>query len=197
MQSNKCGTYAGYQAHWKLKEKSCSDCKQAAKIYRKTYYAKNRDLMIANAKAQNLANPEKYKTRLKAWRSANPEKSSASVKAWVKQHPERVREMARANDRKRRAIQKNNQHEKYSDQEVLDTYGTKCHLCLKPIDLKAPRSTHKKGWENGLHIDHVIPISKGGADMLSNVRPAHGICNIRKRNHTQEANKNGTNHRNR
>lgn len=32
----------------------------------------------------------------------------------------------------------------------------------------------------GLHIDHVKPLSKGGAHMLSNLRPACPECNIRK-----------------
>lgn len=32
----------------------------------------------------------------------------------------------------------------------------------------------------GLHIDHVKPLSKGGAHMLSNLRPACPTCNIRK-----------------
>jgi len=32
----------------------------------------------------------------------------------------------------------------------------------------------------GLHIDHVMPLSKGGPDTLENVRPAHGSCNVKK-----------------
>jgi len=31
-----------------------------------------------------------------------------------------------------------------------------------------------------LHIDHLVPLAKGGSDTLENVRPAHGICNLRK-----------------
>lgn len=33
---------------------------------------------------------------------------------------------------------------------------------------------------DGLHIDHVKPLSKGGSHMLSNLRPACPTCNIRK-----------------
>ena len=66
----------------------------------------------------------------------------------------------------------------YSDLEVLEIYGSNCHICNEPIDLNAPRQCGKPGWEKGLHIDHVYPLSKGGLDTLENVRPSHGQCNI-------------------
>lgn len=47
-------------------------------------------------------------------------------------------------------------------------------------NLEAPRWTKHRGWELGLHIEHVVDIALGGADTLENVRPAHGICNIKK-----------------
>jgi 5-methylcytosine-specific restriction endonuclease McrA len=46
--------------------------------------------------------------------------------------------------------------------------------------MSAPRATGKAGWEMGLQIDHIIPIARGGADKLENVKPAHGLCNIKK-----------------
>lgn len=70
----------------------------------------------------------------------------------------------------------------YSANTVLITYGESCHLCGEQIDLSAPRTPGKPGWERSLHIDHVIPLSKGGDDILENVRPSHGKCNIRKNN---------------
>jgi 5-methylcytosine-specific restriction endonuclease McrA len=68
----------------------------------------------------------------------------------------------------------------YSHKTVLETYGAVCYLCEGKIDTEAPRQVGKQGWELGLHIDHIIPISKGGEDNLANVRPAHGYCNQRK-----------------
>lgn len=65
----------------------------------------------------------------------------------------------------------------YSDIQVLELYGTDCHICEGPISLDAPRQCGKPGWELGLQIDHVFPLSKGGSDTLDNVRPAHGYCN--------------------
>lgn len=78
---------------------------------------------------------------------------------------------------RKRAIKFGVDTEWYSPQQVLELYGTDCHICNKPIDLNAPRGTGKPGWENGLQIDHVHPLSKGGSDTIDNLRPAHGYCN--------------------
>jgi 5-methylcytosine-specific restriction endonuclease McrA len=45
-----------------------------------------------------------------------------------------------------------------------------------------PRQTGLKGWENGLQLNHFIPISKGGPDILENIRTIHGLCNLCKLN---------------
>ena len=78
---------------------------------------------------------------------------------------------------RKRAIKFGVDTEWYSPKQVLETYGTDCHICNKPIDLNAPRQCGKPGWEWGLQIDHVIPLSKGGNDLIDNLRPAHGYCN--------------------
>ena len=68
----------------------------------------------------------------------------------------------------------------YTTSEVLQKYGSDCHICLKPINLDAPKRVGYSGWEMGLHLDHVIPLSRGGDDTIDNIRPSHGICNIKK-----------------
>jgi 5-methylcytosine-specific restriction endonuclease McrA len=64
--------------------------------------------------------------------------------------------------------------------EVIRLYGENCHICFEQIDMKAPRKAGVTGWERGLQLDHVIPLSKGGPDTLENVKPSHGICNLKK-----------------
>ena len=93
------------------------------------------------------------------------------------------KEKKRAAWRKRDAIIRGAKHEKYSESQVLELYGECCHICNLPIDMTASRKSGiGHNWENGLNIDHLIPISVGGADCLENVRPSHVICNIRKGN---------------
>jgi 5-methylcytosine-specific restriction endonuclease McrA len=97
---------------------------------------------------------------------------------YKKANPDKVKEWGRKKNRKREALKRNNEHAPYSEKQVLDKYGNLCHICQNPIDLSAPRQCGKPGWDNGFHIDHLYPLSKGGTDSLDNVRPAHGRCNV-------------------
>ena len=71
-------------------------------------------------------------------------------------------------------------HEPYNRQDVLAKYGTICHLCGYPIDIHISRKIGQEGWERSLHVDHIIPLSKGGEDTIRNVRPSHAKCNMLK-----------------
>ena len=60
---------------------------------------------------------------------------------------------------------------------LIERDGNVCHICLTQIDLSLARNSRF-----GATIDHVIPVSKGGADTLDNMKLAHWICNIKKGN---------------
>jgi 5-methylcytosine-specific restriction endonuclease McrA len=89
---------------------------------------------------------------------------------------DKVRASERSKSRRRRAKITND----YNELQVIAIYGNNCYLCGLSIDFMAPRKCGVKGWEHGLHIDHLVPIAKGGSDTLENVRPAHGLCNLKK-----------------
>lgn len=60
---------------------------------------------------------------------------------------------------------------------LIQRDGNICHLCNTEIDLSLARNSRF-----GATIDHIIPLSKGGLDVLDNLKLAHWICNIRKGN---------------
>ena len=60
---------------------------------------------------------------------------------------------------------------------LIERDGNLCRLCDTEIDLSLARNSR---W--GATIDHIIPLSKGGADELDNLQLAHWICNIKKGN---------------
>lgn len=68
-----------------------------------------------------------------------------------------------------------------SHDEVAQRDGFICYLCETAVDMSLPRTSRY-----GATLDHVIPLNKGGADTLDNVRLAHWICNIRKSDKTLE-----------
>ena len=140
-----CGTYSGYQSHYRKGETACAPCKKAASLY------------------------------AREWQKRNPEKFREYRRTNVQRKAAKQRQRSR-----RRARLKGNRYENYTLEQVLELYGTKCHICGEEIDMKAPRLCGVKGWERGLHLDHVIDIQFGGADALDNVKPAHALCNLRK-----------------
>lgn len=189
---DRCGTTAGYHAHVYRSELVCDPCRNALNTHQRAYANENKDRIYSahnERQRKRYAEDEEYREKLGLWNKENPERRREIVNAWADKnreylrtydaeyrakHPEKMREKSR----RRRARKYANGFEPYTEQQVLDTYGTDCHICNEPIDLDAPRRTSQKGWEKGLHIDHLIPIAKGGSDTLENTRPAHGLCNI-------------------
>ena len=51
-----------------------------------------------------------------------------------------------------------------------------CHICGESIDYTLPHLDPK-----AFVIDHVVPLAKGGADTIDNVKAAHRDCNSAKR----------------
>ena len=192
MYSN-CGTYAGYRKHHNHKTKPCAECLVAcAEFSRKRYQATiDRKKMLAkkrNSSPERKAYFKEYKKKnrerllqiQRVYVEANREKVAAQKKQWKIDNYERNLHSNRKAERARRARLKNNITIAYTESQVISTYGTNCNICGLEIDFLAPRQVGKKGWEKGLHIDHLIPIANGGSDTLNNVRPTHGLCNLKK-----------------
>lgn len=52
--------------------------------------------------------------------------------------------------------------------QVLARDGLICGICAQDVD------------PGQVHIDHIFPVSRGGRDVLSNLRVTHARCNLRK-----------------
>ena len=153
---------------------------------KREWRANNREL-TKQKRRERLANetPEERAKRLlflKEYRETNREYYRRKSSEWNRKNPEKaVRAVLR-----RRAKKRKNGYEIYTTQQVLDLYGTNCYICATPIDIETSRKVGSRGWKLSLQVDHVIPISKGGPDTLDNVRPAHAICNMEKRDRMPE-----------
>lgn len=83
--------------------------------------------------------------------------------------------------RKRKAILKKVEHVPYSDNYIFKRDKWICHLCGEKVD---PQYTGNHPM--AASIDHLIPISLGGADAPYNVKLAHRKCNMAKGNRSYE-----------
>lgn len=112
------------------------------------------------------------------WRSENPERNNAAVARWHANHPERVREIGtrwrRANGQRLREYRQRRcaivrgaaiAGRAIQRVDIWKRDGGKCHICGKACD---PRN-----W----HLDHLIPVSRGGTHTEDNVAVSHPRCN--------------------
>lgn len=96
---------------------------------------------------------------------ATRERLRAKHRAWSKAHPEKNRQYAARRHRRMLTVTVG----KVDYEAILRRDGMTCHLCRRGIaDL------------GDLHFDHVVPIARGGAHSMDNIRPAHAMCNWRK-----------------
>lgn len=141
------------------------------------WHHQNKELKNNRTKQWAAQNPEKRKEINRRWRKANSsylaermvqyrKNNPDSYKNWVKDNPE----MARANWAKRRARELNATTHHISQKEIRRMYKSPCFYC---------KETGKK-----MHLDHVIPISRGGNHSIGNLVPACWKCNQSKNNKT-------------
>ena len=155
---------------------------------------KNNREKVAKSRQKTLNNPasrELKKLRQFRYYQSHKEREAARVKKWAEDNKEKLKlqrknryqnnkEKALSHVHRRRARKLGNGVEPYTRTDMLQMYGHACYLCGKEINLSISGKIGSPNWENGLHIEHVIPLSAGGPDTLENVRPSHGKCNLNK-----------------
>lgn len=201
-ESNRCGKCkqikSADQFHKSSKNQSGlqSLCKSCDRERKRQWQKDNPDKVKAYSKKYEDANREKRREKNRKWSKENSEYELRRHKEWAKNNPERVKERNKKNYDKhrdmyiylanrRRATRLKSNTEYYAAKEVIQAYGSDCHICGKKIDLDAPRRPKFTGdvsFHMGLHLDHLVPLSRGGEDTIKNVRPAHAICNLQKGN---------------
>lgn len=132
-------------------------------------YWKNPDARRAATRAWREQNPERVREKNRQWREANPERRAELWRKWVQANPERAREIWFNKGHRRRAQMRQTASGRVSRKRIIEKYGMVCHLCGGEILSRSD-----------LHMDHVIPLARGGAHIEENIRPAHAECNVRK-----------------
>ena len=128
-------------------------------------YYSNHEQKRAREKELHEADPEKRRRRDRKRYLRRRERALAYNKEWKKQHRERVNEY----DRARRARLKGSPETEFiSRAEIYERDGGRCHICQRPVE------------ESDFTLDHLIPLSKGGTHIRTNVALAHRVCNSRR-----------------
>lgn len=136
-------------------------------LWSKTYYAAHKEEIAARSKAYYESQREKLREYHKAYRAANRERIAAQQRAYQQANRDKLRVFA--STRAARKIENGGSHTADEWQELCAWFDNACVCC---------------GATTRLVVDHVLPVSKGGTDDISNVQPLCKPCNSRK--HVQE-----------
>jgi len=102
--------------------------------------------------AQRPEVKERNKVRQRRARKNNPE--AFLVKSW-----------------RERASEMGAEYEETPLEALYGLYGTECYICGHEAETGGPRRPERLEW------DHLMPLARGGAHSLANLRPVHGRCN--------------------
>lgn len=181
----------------RYKDGSCAPCVRArARAWSRAHPDRNRE----RARVWRAENPERSAAKGRSWREANLARERENGRRWREQNAERKREADRrhyeANAERIKAqaaawyAANTDRAKVYSDRrrarkrdalvhDVPDAMVWEfnpagpgcCNYCRKPLEFD-----DRKSW----HIDHVVPLSRGGLHEIGNLVVACAHCNLSK-----------------
>jgi hypothetical protein len=166
----------------KFDEKKKRESERNAKYYSKNAnahreyvrdrYAKNRITIREQLRVSRLKNIDRYREKgresSKLWRKKNPTKYKENLENWIKENPDKYKLITAKGNSKRRAAEKNNTPDLTHNQKLI----------IETIYLQRIRLEKRLGIP--FHVDHVIPISKGGLHIPSNLQVLPAKLNLKK-----------------
>lgn len=140
-------------------------CKECVRLATRTYHQTNRTVILAKRRAMYAADPEKYREQVRDQYRKAPEKFAARAKRWRTENRDRKNSM----NQERRARQRSQTVESVDRLEVYRRSDGVCGICKHPVTAEE------------FQVDHIQPLSKGGAHSYANTQPAHPRCNQSKK----------------
>lgn len=130
------------------------------------FYSSNADRISSDSKIYRATNQEKIKSRGKQYYAANSEKLKMGFKKYKKNNREKFRLLGH----KRRAILNNDggSLSKGISERLLTLQKGRCRICKSKVA------------GGRYHLDHIVPISKGGPNVDRNIQVLCPTCNLKK-----------------
>lgn len=134
------------------------------------WYRANKSKVRAAGRRRYAVNPDPLKEKRQRQYWAKPDRERANARRWRKANPI----AHRAHEAHRRALKlhSNGKYTPADVQRLLETQAGLCHWCQSLLDV--------------YHVDHVVPLSRGGSNSAENIALACPSCNLRKKDKTPE-----------
>lgn len=140
-------------------------CKACVSIGTAKYYAENTETIKAGRVKWNTDNPGKKKAACDKWNAANTERKKATNAKWnaANLEPNRIR----SHNRRARKRENGGTLSKGLADKLFVLQKGKCACCGKPLG-------------KNYHLDHIMPIRLGGANIDLNIQLLRQRCNNQK-----------------
>ena len=161
--------------YYNNKEKHLIDCKE--------YRDANKERIAECKKGWAIKNKARKRNQEKDWREKNKERNVANKSEWYISNKSRVF----SNILKRRSSKHFVRFVGVKRLELLERDNWECQNCgIKVHDRSFGGKENRCLWddERKAHIDHIIPISKGGDSIKENLQVLCRTCNLSKGNKT-------------
>ena len=180
--------------------------KESRTEYHRKWYKLNRERVLARCKEYGIIHKAEKSITMKKWRQLNKERIAAVDKIWKANNKDRLTTATRKYEechREQRALAAREHRKNYPDKvalsqkqwhaenyakvrgyvdvrrlriidategdvsvkELLESWDGLCGICGKAVT-------------NKYHIDHIVPLSKGGKHAQSNLQVTHPRCNL-------------------
>lgn len=156
------------------------DCKACVKVANAAWKAANPEKVKASKRKYAAANREKGAKAVAAWAAANREKRNASARARGAANREKERAYCKAwaskNKEARRINEQNRRGRKAAaggkiskdlPAKLFALQKGRCACCKQPLGAD-------------YHLDHIVPLSRGGSNTDDNMQLLRPVCNLQK-----------------
>jgi 5-methylcytosine-specific restriction endonuclease McrA len=141
--------------------------KEKQKLSDAKYYKKNRDSIIARQIAYDAANQKRVREYRADWRSKNTEKVREYLKNWREENKSLCQKYHR--NRRARVLGNGGVSSQDIGDRLLKLQKGKCASCRIFLKNKKP------------HLDHIIPLARGGNGDDKNLQLLCAKCNLQKK----------------
>lgn len=159
----------------RTKSGKCSECNKESC---RAAYLKNKEKYLLASKAWAEKNGEKVREIRDRWLVANPGKSAEYSRNWYKNNKDKAsaarKKWAGKNNESLRVLCINRRRKMAGgklSRDIVDILMSKqkgkCACCFGDLN-------------GDFHLDHIMPIALGGANVDSNMQLLHSVCNLRK-----------------
>lgn len=148
-----------------IKHKSRAKSPVAVRASKAAWRRSNREAVLQHKRSYYIRHREKVAAKNAAWVRRNPLAARRIKASWEKRHPEAVKAI-----RQRIRAVRSSAPGSFSAAEIARLHNMQGGICA--LCLLAPLTAY--------HVDHIIPLARGGSNWIENIQLTCPPCNLRK-----------------